>query len=86
MKKELFRNRPFNERVAGSIKALHTGSIYGIFTKLLYFFACLVATTLPVTGTIIWIDKLKKKKRNATPTPGRSRSSVGVEDGSVLVS
>jgi uncharacterized iron-regulated membrane protein len=87
LKTELFKNKPFNERVAGSIKALHTGSIYGMFTKLLYFFACLIATILPVTGTIIWINKLKKKKkRNATPTPGRSRSSISVDDGSVLVS
>ncbi len=86
MKTELFKNKPFNERVAGSIKALHTGSIYGMFTKLLYFFACLIATTLPVTGTIIWINKLKKKKkRNAASNPGKSRSSIGVQDASVPV-
>jgi hypothetical protein len=28
------------------------------------FIACLVATTLPVTGTIIWINKMRKKKQN----------------------
>lgn len=87
IKTELFSNKPFNERVAGSIKALHTGSIYGMFTKILYFIACLIATTLPITGTMIWINKLKKrKKRNATQNPGKSRSSVGVQDGSVLIS
>ncbi|HXS57859.1 MAG TPA: hypothetical protein VN726_17115, partial [Hanamia sp.] len=63
------------------------GSIYGMFTKLLYFFACLIATTLPVTGTIIWINKLKKKKkRKAASNPGKSRSSVGVQDASVPAS
>jgi len=56
-----FRDKPFNERVAGSIKALHVGDVYGQFTKLLYFFACLIATSLPITGTLIWINKMKKK-------------------------
>lgn len=59
---EIFRNKPFNERVASSIKALHIGNVYGQFTKLIYFFACLVATTLPITGTLIWLNKMKKKK------------------------
>ncbi len=58
----VFRDKPFNERVAGSIKALHLGNVYGQFTKLLYFFACLIATTLPITGTLIWLNKMKKKK------------------------
>ena len=59
---EIFRDKPFNERVSSSIKALHIGNIYGQFTKLLYFLACLVATSLPITGTLIWLNKLKKKK------------------------
>ncbi len=62
-KLDIFRDKPFNERIAGSIKALHVGNVYGGFTKLLYFIACLVATTLPVTGTLIWLNKLKKKRR-----------------------
>lgn len=63
VKLDIFRDKPFNERIAGSIKALHVGNVYGGFTKLLYFIACLVATTLPVTGTLIWLNKLKKKRR-----------------------
>ncbi len=61
---DIFRDKPFNQRVASSIKALHLGDVYGTFTKILYFIACLIATTLPVTGTIIWINKLRKKRRN----------------------
>jgi uncharacterized iron-regulated membrane protein len=59
----IFRNQPLKQRITGSIKALHTGEVYGSFTKLLYFVACLIATTLPVTGTIIWINKLGKKSK-----------------------
>lgn len=62
LKVDIFKDKPFNERIAGSIKALHVGDVYGKFTKLLYFIACLIATTLPVTGTIIWINELKKKR------------------------
>lgn len=65
LKVDIFKEKPFNERVAGSIKAIHVGDVYGKFTKILYFIACLVATTLPVTGTIIWVNKLKKKRAKA---------------------
>lgn len=60
LKKDIFKERPFNERIAGSIKAIHVGNVYGTFTKLIYFLACLIATTLPITGTLIWLNKMKK--------------------------
>jgi len=59
----IFKDKPFNERINGSIKALHVGDVYGHFSKLIYFLACLIATSLPVTGTLIWINKMKKKKK-----------------------
>jgi len=66
-KKDIFRDKPFNERVAGSIKAIHVGNVYGTFTKIIYFLACLVATSLPITGTLIWWNKLKKKRKRQKP-------------------
>jgi uncharacterized iron-regulated membrane protein len=60
IKAEIFSEKPFNERVSNSIKALHVGDVYGKFSKIFYFLACLIATSLPVTGTLIWINKLKK--------------------------
>lgn len=63
LKTEIFKDKPFNERVSGSIKALHLGDVYGMFTKIIYFFACLIATSLPITGTLIWLNKLKKKRK-----------------------
>lgn len=63
LEKDVFRDKPFNERAAASIKALHIGDIYGPFSKMLYFISCLIATSLPVTGTMIWINKMKRKKR-----------------------
>jgi len=68
---ERFRDQPLNQRIARSIKSLHIGDVYGTITKILYFIACLIATTLPVTGTIIWINKLRKKKKKK-----RSREAI----------
>jgi len=64
LKVDIFKDRPFNERVAGSIKAIHVGNVYGGFTKILYFLACLIATSLPITGTMVWLNKLKKRRRS----------------------
>lgn len=69
LKKDIFSERPLNERIAGSIKAIHVGNVYGGFSKLLYFIACLIATTLPVTGTMIWINKMKKRKKKSSRMP-----------------
>ncbi|MEQ9442553.1 MAG: PepSY-associated TM helix domain-containing protein [Cyclobacteriaceae bacterium] len=69
LKMDIFSEKPWNAQVARSIKALHVGDFYGTFSKTLYFISCLIATSLPVTGTIIWINKLRKKsKRKASRT------------------
>lgn len=41
---------------------LHTGTIFGITGKFLYFFAGFVAFSLPITGFIMWFNKKKKSK------------------------
>lgn len=69
LKADIFKDKPFNERVAGSIKAIHVGNVYGTFTKIIYFLACLIATSLPVTGTMIWLNKMKKKGRRKNSSP-----------------
>lgn len=61
--KELFSEKPFNVQLASSIKAIHLGSIFGWFSKTIYFISCMIATSLPITGVIIWLNKLKKKPK-----------------------
>lgn len=63
VKKEIFADKTFGEKVAYSIRALHFGDIYGIFSKIIYFVVCLIATSLPITGIFIWLNKMKKKKK-----------------------
>jgi uncharacterized iron-regulated membrane protein len=63
LKEEWFNDKPLNVQIASLIKPIHTGQIFGTFSKIIYFIACLIATSLPVTGTIIWLNKLKKKRK-----------------------
>lgn len=60
---ERFSDLPLNVQVLDLNRSLHTGDIFGMSSKILYFICCLIATSLPITGFIIWFGKLKKKKR-----------------------
>lgn len=62
LKLERFSDKKTGEKIVMLTKAIHTGEIFGTFSKILYFIACLIATSLPVTGTLIWLNKRKKKK------------------------
>ncbi|MFC5683394.1 PepSY-associated TM helix domain-containing protein [Flavobacterium sp. MAHUQ-51] len=42
------------------IYPIHTGSIYGLPTKIIAFLVCLVAATAPITGFIIWWGRKRK--------------------------
>jgi uncharacterized iron-regulated membrane protein len=59
--KVLFGELPVRQQIGKSVKALHTGEIFGKFTKFLWAVACAIATSLPITGTLIWWNKRKKK-------------------------
>lgn len=65
LEKDIFREKTIRNRIGSSVKALHIGDVYGPFSKLLYFISCLVATSLPVTGVLIWINKMKKDRKKA---------------------
>ncbi|WP_075351650.1 PepSY-associated TM helix domain-containing protein [Algoriphagus marinus] len=68
---KLFSDLSFRQQIGRSIKALHTGEIFGQFSKFLWFLACTVATSLPITGTLIWWNKRKKKTSNRKPKQPR---------------
>ncbi|WP_373397458.1 PepSY-associated TM helix domain-containing protein [Algoriphagus halophilus] len=56
----LFSDLPMRQQVGRSVKSLHTGEIFGQFTKFIWFLACLIATSLPITGTLIWLNKRRR--------------------------
>jgi len=63
IRKDIFSDKTAGEQLASSVKALHLGDIYGLFSKIIYFIVCLIATSLPITGIFIWLNKMKKKPK-----------------------
>ena len=65
LKEDLFKNNNNYDKVARANYDFHTGSIpiFGLGSKILYFLASLFATSLPITGTLIWWNKRKKNRK-----------------------
>lgn len=65
LRADLFTNYTSYDKVMRSNFDFHTGRIpaLGLFGKLLYFFASLIATSLPVTGFIIWWGRGARKRK-----------------------
>ncbi|BFM45431.1 PepSY-associated TM helix domain-containing protein [Flavobacterium sp. CFS9] len=62
---ENIENRPYKSYSNGDklkrlMYPIHTGSVYGLTTKIIAFLVCLFAATLPITGLIIWLGRKKK--------------------------
>jgi len=75
LKKEPFSEKKLGAQIAALIYPLHVGDVFGTFSKIIYFIVCLIATSLPVTGTIIWINKLRKKAEKKKEGKGKKKSS-----------
>jgi uncharacterized iron-regulated membrane protein len=60
----MFSDKNLGQRVRSTFKPVHTGSIFGIYSKIIAFITCLLGATFPVTGTTMWILRLRKKKRS----------------------
>nr|WP_067060194.1 PepSY-associated TM helix domain-containing protein [Mucilaginibacter sp. L294] len=59
---QLFGDKSLGQRVRSYVKPVHTGSVYGLPTKILSFIICLLACIFPVTGVMMWLNRIKKKK------------------------
>lgn len=60
--KQAFADKNLGQQVRASFKPIHTSSIFGWTSKLIGFFVCLLGVTFPVTGFILWRNRLAKKK------------------------
>ena len=59
-----FGDRSLGARVRSTFKPVHTGSIWGMPSKVLAFIVCLFGASFPITGTLMWINRTRKKNRN----------------------
>ena len=60
-----FADRNLGARVRSTFKPVHTGSIWGMPSKIVAFIVCLLGASFPITGTIMWINRTRKKKKRA---------------------
>jgi uncharacterized iron-regulated membrane protein len=59
---QLFADKSLGQRIRSYIKPIHTGSVYGTPTKIISFIVCLLACIFPVTGVMMWLNRIGKKK------------------------
>ncbi|GAB3733568.1 PepSY-associated TM helix domain-containing protein [Hymenobacter agri] len=69
-----YAQRPVGQRIRGLFKPVHTGAIGGWPTKLLALVIGLLGATFPITGTLMWLNRRRKKQRQ--PAPARHESTV----------
>ncbi|WP_158797894.1 PepSY domain-containing protein [Pedobacter sp. L105] len=57
---DLYAKANGGEKISRLNLDLHIGAIGGIWTKIIAFLVCVICTSLPITGFIIWIRKRNK--------------------------
>lgn len=72
-----YNQRSLGARVRSTFKPVHTGAIFGLPSKIIAFIACLLGATFPITGTILWINRLRKKpSENKTGKKVKARERI----------
>lgn len=57
----LYADGDNSSKIRGWILSVHTGSWGGLLTRILWFIAALLGTTLPLTGYYLWIHRLRRR-------------------------
>ena len=65
LKQYLFSDRNLGARVRATFRPVHVGSVWGLPSKIIALIVCLLGTTFPITGTIMWLNRTRKKKKAA---------------------
>ncbi len=61
--KALYTEKNLGQRVRATFYPIHVGSIAGLPGRIIAFLACLAGVTFPVTGIILWLNRLKKNAK-----------------------
>ena len=72
-----FRNKSLGAKVRSAFKPVHTGSIWGMPSKIIAFMVCVFGVTFPITGTIMWVNRTRKKKNAAQRIKVKEEELVG---------
>jgi len=61
-----FVDKNAGQQIRSSMKSIHMGTFFGIPSKILWFIVSLLGFTFPITGVIMWLKRIKKKKNRVT--------------------
>jgi uncharacterized iron-regulated membrane protein len=68
LQSQTFAQRNLGQKIKASIKPLHTGAIFGTPSKIFALLVALLGVIFPTTGTIMWLNRTRKKKKKTKPT------------------
>jgi uncharacterized iron-regulated membrane protein len=71
-----YTDKNAGQRARSFVKPIHTGSVYGLPTKIISFIVCLLSLIFPVTGVMMWLNRIKKGKRKRIVTHRRPVAAV----------
>lgn len=60
-----FDEKNLGQRVRSYVKPVHVGSVFGTTSKVISFIVCVLGVTFPVTGVVMWLNRLKKERRRS---------------------
>jgi uncharacterized iron-regulated membrane protein len=75
----LYKDRNLGQRVRGIFYPIHVGSIGGTAGRIIAFLACIAGVTFPITGTILWINRLNKEKKKKNKKAGKKATSINTQ-------
>lgn len=62
LEKQTFGDKNLGQQVRASFKPIHTASIFGLPSKIIGFIVCLLGVSFPITGFILWRNRVNAKK------------------------
>jgi uncharacterized iron-regulated membrane protein len=60
-----FSEKNAGQKVRSYVKPLHTSAIFGLPSKIVGFIVCILGVTFPITGVIMWLNRLKAERKLA---------------------
>lgn len=72
---ERYADQSLGRRTRSAFYAWHVGSVFGMPSRVLFFVACVLGASFPITGTFVWWNKRSKRWRRQW----RARSSAPPE-------
>lgn len=73
-----YSDRNLGQRVRSTFYPIHVGSIAGLPGRIIAFLSCLAGVTFPITGVIMWINRLKKKQQMKSRKRIKQQKAVNV--------